>query len=84
LDTRVRLWADRLSLMPVLDYRRQADNSQVSALSAVRVAVAAQIGLPRRFLGTDLLVNLASQHLSSAGHPGRGNRELSLRWNFKR
>jgi len=83
-DTRVRLWAERLSLVPVLTYRRQADDSPASALSAVRFAVAAQIGLPRRFPGTDLLVNLASQQLSTAGRPGQGSRELSLRWNFKR
>ena len=83
-DTRIRLRTDRLSLIPVLDFRRQADSSSADALSAVRVAVAAQVRLPRRFPGTDLLVNLASQYRSSAGQPGQGSRELSLRWNFKR
>ena len=84
LDTRFRLWTDRLSLVPVFTYRRQADRYSASALSAARIAVAAQIRLPRRIPGSDLLVNFASQHLSSTGSPGQGSREMSLRWNFKR
>jgi hypothetical protein len=84
LDTRIPLWTGKLSLMPVLDFRKQGGNSPALQLSAVRFAVAAQIKLPRRFPGTDLLINLGSQHLQSAGRPGQDGRELSLHWNFKR
>ena len=84
LDTRIHLWTGKLSLMPLLDFRRQGGNSPALQLSAVRFAVAAQIKLPRRFPGTDLLINLGSQQLKYVGRPGQGGKELSLHWNFKR
>jgi hypothetical protein len=84
LDTRIHLWEGKLSVMPAFDFRRQGGDSPALRLSAARFAVAAQIKLPRRFPGTNLLINLGSQHFKSAGRPGQGGRELSLHWNFKR
>jgi hypothetical protein len=83
-DTRFSLWGSKLSLAPAVDLRRQGGSSPAFDMSAARITLSATIKMPRRVPGTDLLINFASNHVSSMGHPDLNHAELTLRWNFKR
>lgn len=83
-DTRFSLWGSKLSLAPAVDLRRQGGSSPAFDMSAARITLSATIKIPRRIPGTDLLINFASNHVSSMGRPDLNHAELTLRWNFKR
>jgi hypothetical protein len=83
-DTRFALWGEKITLVPTAEFRRQVGSLPAHDMSAARLALAAQIKMPRRIPGTDFLINFASNHVQAPGRPDWNRTDLTLRWNFKR
>jgi hypothetical protein len=84
LDTRITMWGDQLTLAPALDIRRQGGSTAAFSQSAARLGLSAQIRVPHRIPGTDLVVNFAANRVQSKGQPDWKHVDLTIRWNFKR
>ena len=84
IDTRVALWGDNLSLIPRMDFRRWTGTLPANFRSSARLALSAQIKVPRWLPGTSVMVNYAHNHSGAFGHPDQNHTDLITHWTIKR
>jgi hypothetical protein len=84
INTRLAFLADRLALLPAVDYRHHRDSRGTLDSSLLNFVLSTIVKLPRYVPGTELLINFSSHRLTAMGTPDRSSAGLTLHWNFKR